>query len=288
MEAFSMRTVMLDEMTWYEVKKYLERNNIAIIPIGVVELHGEWPLGMEYFTPLAIAKLVAEEVDGVVVPHIAYTFAGATRAGVGTVNIQITESVRYIKQVCLSLLENGFKRFLLLSWHGPASITVSTVVRELFDETGVPFAYIDLERKDLLGGRLVWENDEIWLGVFKVLGRLDIVFSLMQSMDTLSEEQLDMRTIKDMPKPMSDVLSRAVVGYLYTHESQHYPIMKKRSAEEIERLADEGIKKLKEVVRAMEPRKLMESLKEYIEVLEKCEMTERGERIRKLWRQRGS
>jgi predicted metal-dependent TIM-barrel fold hydrolase len=64
--------------------------------------------------------------------------------------------------------------------------------------------------------------------------------------------------------------------------------MKKRSAEEIERLADEGIKKLKEVVRAMEPRKLMESLKEYIEVLEKCEMTERGERIRKLWRQRGS
>jgi len=282
-----MRTVMLDEMTWYEVKKYLERNNIAIIPIGVVELHGEWPLGMEYFTPLAIAKLVAEEVDGVVVPHIAYTFAGATRAGVGTINIQITESVRYIKQVCLSLLENGFKRFLLLSWHGPASITVSTVVRELFDETGVPFAYIDLERKDLLGGRLVWENDEIWLGVFKVLGRLDIVFSLMQSMDALSEEQLDMRTIKDMPKPMSDVLSRAVVGYLYTHESQHYPIMKKRSAEEVERLADEGIKKLKEVVRAMEPRKLMESLKEYIEILEKCEMTERGERIRKLWRQRG-
>jgi len=287
MEAFFMRTVMLDEMTWYEVKKYLERNNIAIIPIGVVELHGEWPLGMEYFTPLAIAKLVAEEVDGVVVPHIAYTFAGATRAGVGTINIQITESVRYIKQVCLSLLENGFKRFLLLSWHGPASITVSTVVRELFDETGVPFAYIDLERKDLLGGRLVWENDEIWLGVFKVLGRLDIVFSLMQSMDALSEEQLNMRTIKDMPKPMSDVLSRAVVGYLYTHESQHYPIMKKRSAEEIERLADEGIKKLKEVVRAMEPRKLMESLKEYIEILEKCEMTERGERIRKLWRQRG-
>ena len=282
-----MRTVMLDEMTWYEVKKYLERNNIAIIPIGVVELHGEWPLGMEYFTPLAIAKLVAEEVDGVVVPHIAYTFAGATRAGVGTINIQITESVRYIKQVCLSLLENGFKRFLLLSWHGPASITVSTVVRELFDETGVPFAYIDLERKDLLGGRLVWENDEIWLGVFKVLGRLDIVFSLMQSMDALSEEQLNMRTIKDMPKPMSDVLSRAVVGYLYTHESQHYPIMKKRSAEEVERLADEGIKKLKEVVRAMEPRKLMESLKEYIEILEKCEMTERGERIRKLWRQRG-
>jgi creatinine amidohydrolase len=278
---------MLDEMTWYEVKKYLERNNIAIIPIGVVELHGEWPLGMEYFTPLAIAKLVAEEVDGIVIPHIAYTFAGATRAGVGTINIPITESVRYIKQVCLSLLESGFRRFLLLSWHGPASITVSTVVRELFEETGVPFAYIDLERKDLLGGRSVWENDEIWLGVFKVLGRLDIVFSLMQNIDLLSEEQLKMRTIKGMPKPMSDVLSRAVVGYLYTHESQHYPIMKKRSAEEIEKLADEGIKKLKEVVEAMEPRKLMESLKEYIEVLEKCEMTERGERIRKLWRQRG-
>ncbi|MEM2167755.1 MAG: creatininase family protein [Candidatus Bathyarchaeia archaeon] len=64
-----MRTVMLDELTWYEVKKYLERNDIAIDPIGVIELHGEWSLGMKYFAPPAIAKTIAEEVDGIVIPH---------------------------------------------------------------------------------------------------------------------------------------------------------------------------------------------------------------------------
>lgn len=278
---------MLDELTWYEVKKYLERNDIAIVPIGVIELHGEWPLGMEYFTPLAIAKIIAEEVDGIVIPHIAYTFAGATRAGVGTINIPISESVRYIKQVCLSLLESGFRRFLLLSWHGPASIVVSAVVRELFEETGIPFAYVDLERKDLLGGRSVWENYEIWLGVFKVLGRLDIVLSLMSSISELSEEQLSMRVTRDMPKPILEVLRRAVVGYLYTHESQHYPIMRRHTPEEVEKLADEGIKKLREVVSAIDPKTLMENLREYMKILEKGEFTDRGERIRKAWRQKG-
>lgn len=276
-----MKSVMLDELTWFEVKKYLERNDIAVIPIGVVELMGEWPLGMEYFTPLAVAKLVAEKVDGIVIPHIAYTFTGATRAGVGTVSISITESVRYIKQICLSLLESGFRRFLLLSWHGPAYLVASTVVRELFEETGIPFAYVDLTRKDLLGGG--WLSEEIWMGVLKLLGKLDLILDMAEP----SEEQLAMRTPKEMPKPMSEALSHATVGYLYTHESQHYPVLKRYTVEELNRLADEGIEKLRKVVDAMEPMKLMDALKEYIKAIEKGEMTERGKRIRRRWQQRG-
>ena len=277
----AVKTVMLDELSWFELKKYLERNDIAIIPVGIVELMGEWPLGMEYFTPLAIAKMVAERIDGIVIPHIAYTFAGATRAGVGTINLSITESVRFIKQVCLSLLESGFRRFLLISWHGPAPLVVSTVVRELFEETGIPFAYIDLQREELLGGNFV--SDDIWLGVLKLLGKLDLVLERPEP----NEEELAMRKVKEMPKPMSEALKRAVMGYLYTHESQHYPILKRYSAEEVNKLADKGIEKLKRIVDAMEPEKLMDDLKGYMEIIKRGELTERGKRIKRIWQQKG-
>jgi len=268
-------------LSWFEVKKYLERNDIAIMPVGVVELMGEWPLGMEYFTPLAVAKLVAERVDGIVIPHIAYTFAGATRAGVGTVELSIMESVRYIKNICYSLLESGFRRFLLLTWHGPAPLVASTVVRELFQETGIPFAYIDLARKDILGGG--WVSDAVWLGVLKLVGKLDLVLDLPE----LTEEEEEMRKRKEMPKPVSEALRRAVVGYLYTHESQHYPVLKRYRREEAERLADEGILKLQKAVDAMEPLKLMEALKGYLEYLRSGELTTRGERLREAWRRAG-
>ena len=276
-----MRSRILDELSWFEVKKYLERNDIAIMPVGVVELMGEWPLGMEYFTPLAVAKLVAERVDGIVIPHIAYTFTGATRAGVGTVELSIMESVRYIKNICYSLLESGFRRFLLLTWHGPAPLVASTVVRELFQETGIPFAYIDLARKDLLGGG--WVSDAVWLGVLKIVGKLDLVLDLPE----LTEEEKEMRKRKEMPKPISETLRRAVVGYLYTHESQHYPVLKRYRREEAERLADEGILKLQKAVDAMEPLKLMEALKGYLEYLRSGELTARGERLREAWRRAG-
>mgnify|MGYP000097140789 CR=1 FL=1 len=274
---------MLDELTWFEVKKYLERNDIAIIPIGIVELMGEWPLGMEYFTPLAVAKLIAERVDGIVIPHIAYTFAGATRAGVGTISLSITESVRYIKSICYNLIESGFRRFLLLSWHGPAFLVAMTVVRELFEETGIPFAYVDLGRKDLLGTG--WVSEDIWFGVLKLLGKLDLVIELASA--KLSKEQLTMRKVIEMPGPMSESLRRSSsVGYFYTHESQHYPILKRHTREEIEKLAEEGIKKLEKIVEAIEPDKLMEYLREYLKLIRERKMPKRVEYIRSLWKLR--
>lgn len=269
---------MLDELPWFEVKSYLERNDIAIMPIGVVELMGEWPLGMEYFTPLAVAKLVAEKVDGIIIPHIAYTFAGATRASVGTISLSITESVRYIKNICYSLLESGFRRFLLLTWHGPAPLVASTVVRELFEETGIPFAYIDLAKKDLLGGG--WVSDDIWLGVLKLVGKLDLVLDLPE----LTEYEKTMRERKEMPKSISETLKRSLVGYFYTHESQHYPLLKRYKRDEAERLAEEGILKLQRVVEAMDPLNLMEALREYLKFLKEGKLTERGELLKEIWR----
>ena len=73
-----MRTRFLDSLTNAEVTAYLERNDLIFLPVGTVEMHGEMPLGCEHVLPLAFAQRMAEETDGLVLPHLVYFYPGAT------------------------------------------------------------------------------------------------------------------------------------------------------------------------------------------------------------------
>lgn len=43
-----MRTRILPKMLNDEVEEYLSRNDIIIVPVGTVEMHGGFPLDSEY------------------------------------------------------------------------------------------------------------------------------------------------------------------------------------------------------------------------------------------------
>ncbi|MCK4835870.1 MAG: creatininase family protein [Candidatus Aminicenantes bacterium] len=51
------KTLILQEMSWVEVKDYLKSNNMVIIPLGSTEQHGpHMPMGTDYYEALEIAK----------------------------------------------------------------------------------------------------------------------------------------------------------------------------------------------------------------------------------------
>ena len=69
---------------------------------------------------------------------------GATASGRGTVQVSIRQGIDYLSAIAHSLLRQGFKRQIYMSFHGPAHMTCSPMVRDFFDETGVPILYMDL------------------------------------------------------------------------------------------------------------------------------------------------
>ncbi len=103
-----MRTRLLTSLTNTEVESYLSRNDIIFIPVGNVEVHGGLPEDCEYVGPLAFAQKMAEEVDGLVLPYLAYFFPGGTVVGKGTVYITPSEGLAYLKAIARSLLRQGF------------------------------------------------------------------------------------------------------------------------------------------------------------------------------------
>lgn len=63
-----LRTRILPRMLNSEVEAYLEENDIIIVPVGTVEMHGGMPLDSETVISEAYALKMAEACNGLVLP----------------------------------------------------------------------------------------------------------------------------------------------------------------------------------------------------------------------------
>ncbi len=142
--AEKMRTRCLPAMTNKEVEDYLKRSDIIIVPVGVTEMHGAYPLDCEYVLAEAYARLVAEQVDGLVLPNLAYFHPGATQTGRGTVHMSMTDGFHYVTAIAESLLRQGFRRQIYIPGHQPTSQFLLPMITEFFDNNKVPIFYLDM------------------------------------------------------------------------------------------------------------------------------------------------
>lgn len=174
-----MRSRILGKMLNSEVQDYLQRNDIIIVPVGTTEMHGGFPLDCETVISEAYALKMAENCDGLVLTGLPYFYAGATASGRGTVQVSIRQGIDYLGAIARSLLRLGFKRQVYISFHGPAHMTICPMIRDFYDETGVPILYVDNmmqfnKNRDLIHDFL---NDfhAITVGAYKIMNRLDDV-----------------------------------------------------------------------------------------------------------------
>ena len=174
-----MRTRILGKMLNSEVQDYLSRNDIIIVPVGTTEMHGGFPLDCETVISEAYCLRMAEACDGLVLTGLPYFYAGATASGRGTVQVTVRQGIDYLGAIARSLLRLGFKRQVYLSFHGPAHMTICPMIRDFYDETGVPALYMDCmmqvgKNQDLLKN-FMEDFHAVTVGAYKVMNRLEDV-----------------------------------------------------------------------------------------------------------------
>lgn len=175
-----MRTRIFGKMLNSEVQDYLQRNDIIIVPVGTTEMHGGFPLDCETVISEAYALKMAESCDGLVLTGLPYFYAGATASGRGTVQVSIRQGIDYLGAIARSLLRLGFKRQVYLSFHGPAHMTICPMIRDFYDETGVPILYMDMmmqfgRNQDLFANVGFGAFHDITVGAYKLMNRLEDV-----------------------------------------------------------------------------------------------------------------
>jgi len=110
--------MLIEEMTWQEVEKSIEQQQVLIIPIGSIEQHGpHLPLTTDLNSVLGISKLVAQEIEVVVAPPLYYTYTRASDAYPGTVSIEASTLITLIRDIVADFIRQGFHKILLLSGH---------------------------------------------------------------------------------------------------------------------------------------------------------------------------
>src|SRR5690349_3335793 len=137
-------TRRIDEMTSREVEFYLANGgDLAFVPFGPVSGHGAFiPMGMHAHWANALSVLLAEKANGLVFPATFTCFAGATRTFRGTVGFSVGEQVSVLKRIAGTLHAAGFKRTVLVAGTNPEDTGGIIAARALFDETEVPYFYL--------------------------------------------------------------------------------------------------------------------------------------------------
>ncbi len=254
-----LRTRILPRMLNSEVEEYLQHNDIIIVPVGTVEMHGGFPLDSETVISEAYALRMAEACDGLLLTGLPYFYAGATASGRGTVQVSIRQGIDYLSAIAHSLLRQGFKRQIYISFHGPAHMTCSPMVRDFFDETGVPILYMDLTMQMMKNARDIFTSMDsfhaITVGAYQVMGRLaDIPL-------TTAYEHRNPQSCAPFDDIFGLAYQSASIGYCFAEQGDHMSTTAIPDEAARKKLADEGEQMIGELVKRMDLPHVVEQMR---------------------------
>ena len=251
-----LRTRILPKMLNSEVEAYLEHNDIIIVPVGTVEMHGGFPLDSETVISEAYALKMAEACDGLALTGLPYFYAGATASGRGTVQVSIRQGIDYLSAIAHSLLRQGFKRQVYISFHGPAHMTCSPMV---FDETGVPILYMDLSMQMTKTATDLFKSLDsfhaITVGAYKLMGRLGDVPL------TTAYTHSDPQTCAPFNDLFGLAYQSAAIGYCFADQKDHMSTTAIPDEAARDRLAAEGEALICELVRRMDMPRVVDQMR---------------------------
>lgn len=246
-----MRTRIFSKLTNKEAEEYLSSRSSVIVPVGTVEMHGDFPLDCETVVSEAIALKMAEKSDSVILNNLPYFYAGATLAGRGTVQVSIREGIDYLYAVAKSLLRQGFNKQIYISFHGPAHMTLSPMVRDFFDETKTPILYLDLimalfkHAKELIPDGNFYD---IYVGAYDIMGRLEDVPLMPEKEDEEKKES----SVKEFQNLFSLAYQSAAVGYYFGEKTDHAQTPVIRTVEERQMMAERGREIIEKLVEKLD------------------------------------
>jgi creatinine amidohydrolase len=137
-------SIYYGEQTRVQIAGHIKKNSIIILPVGTTEEHGQHlPVECDAIIAKYIGDELGKAADAAGLPvlvmrTIYYGFSmGAVRRWPGCPNIDTRTFISYIHSIVESLVNEGFRKIVLLDCHGNHDCLLRTVMREIADEYNV-------------------------------------------------------------------------------------------------------------------------------------------------------
>ncbi len=124
--------LVLQEMTWPDVKAYLESSDMVIIPLGSTEQHGpHLPLGTDTFEALEISRQISARTGVVVAPVLTVGYSIYHGGFPGTLSICPETMEQVLFETVETLIGHGFRRIMFFNYHGGNNIVQAKVIHRI-------------------------------------------------------------------------------------------------------------------------------------------------------------
>jgi creatinine amidohydrolase len=153
-----MEKLYLYQWTWAEVKAYLKKDSVIILPFGSTEQHGlHLPLGNDALVAIRLAEDAARITKTIVAPPCWYGWSPHHMAYPGTISITPETLTRVLYEVLRSLIYHGFKRLVVINGHRLANLPpLQIAATRIRNETGAyvtiadPFFLADTVSREIM------------------------------------------------------------------------------------------------------------------------------------------
>ncbi|HHW40057.1 MAG TPA: creatininase family protein [Syntrophomonadaceae bacterium] len=111
-------SVWLQELCWTDVRDYLEKSDIIIIPVGSVEQHGNHlPLGTDAMVAITLAEDAAKKTGVLVAPPLWFGWSPHHMVLPGTITMRPEVLLEILYDIIDSLHKHGFNKFVVINGH---------------------------------------------------------------------------------------------------------------------------------------------------------------------------
>jgi creatinine amidohydrolase len=165
------KKIHLADYTWDELDRLPRKKKLKfLLPLGAIEEHGyHLPLGTDAFQAGKIAELAAQKVsETIVLPTMSYGYCVDTMNFCGTIHVSARTICSLVSDIVASLYRHGFRKLVVLNFHGGNKGVVDTALREAVTRLSGPgslfsddfevyqlnaFEKLEKKIKDLLEGK---------------------------------------------------------------------------------------------------------------------------------------
>jgi len=106
------------ELNWFDIEKYLEKDDRLILALGACEQHGYLSLLTDVKIPQALADAAGQQTGVLVAPPLDFGASPYFLAYPGTISLRIATLMDVVEDILRSVYRHGFRRVLALNGHG--------------------------------------------------------------------------------------------------------------------------------------------------------------------------
>ena len=138
--------MLLQDLNWMDVERYLEQDNRIILITGATEQHAYLSLLTDILIPQRLAIAVSERENVIIAPPLNFGVSEEFAEFPGTISLSQATFDAVLTDVLDSLMLHGFTRFFILNGHGGNRIP--SRLSELDMEGVVRITWYDWWRSD--------------------------------------------------------------------------------------------------------------------------------------------